>query len=83
MDPRGFSVHPILPPTEQEQQYPFLWRFWQKLPHQGSIGIFYHSWYIRLLEDRLFKRLDERDLPLVTRDINAFERQLAQGWCSN
>ncbi len=25
MDPRGFAVHPILSPSTQEQQYPFLW----------------------------------------------------------
>jgi polyphosphate kinase 2 (PPK2 family) len=76
MDPRGFAVHPILNPSPQEERFPFLWRFWQKLPAQGSLGIFYHSWYTHLLEDRLFKRLKDADVPLVVRDINAFERQL-------
>ncbi|MBE9223660.1 polyphosphate:AMP phosphotransferase, partial [Cyanobacterium stanieri LEGE 03274] len=59
-----------------EQKYPFLWRFWQNLPPQGSFAIFYHSWYIHVLEDRLFERLPENQTPLVMRDINAFERQL-------
>ena len=27
MDPRGFSVLPIFQPSEQEERYPFLWRF--------------------------------------------------------
>lgn len=78
MDPRGFVLHPILPPLSQEKQYPFLWRFWQKLPPKGSIGIFYHSWYTHILEDRLFKRLPDSQVPVIMRDINAFERQLIE-----
>lgn len=77
MDPRGFTVHPIWPPTEAERQYPFLWRFWQKLPAKGTIGFFYHSWYTHLLEDRLFGRIPEAKIPVIMRQINAFERQLA------
>lgn len=77
MDPRGFKVHPILPPTDLEQQYPILWRFWQKLPAQGNVCFFYHSWYTHLLEDRLFGRITAEQIPNLTRQINAFERQLA------
>jgi polyphosphate:AMP phosphotransferase len=76
MDPRGFAVHPIWPPSEDERQYPFLWRFWQKLPARGKLGIFYHSWYTHVLEDRLFERVSEADIPTAMRHINAFERQL-------
>jgi len=76
MDPRGFTVHPIWPPTEQERYYPFLWRFWQRLPARGKLGVFYHSWYTHVLEDRLFKRVSESKIPNLFRDINAFERQL-------
>jgi polyphosphate:AMP phosphotransferase len=78
MDPRGFAVHPIFPPSYQEKLYPFLWRFWQKLPPKGSIGIFYHSWYTHILEDRLFERLPNSQAPVMMRDINAFERQLVE-----
>ncbi|WP_373478452.1 polyphosphate:AMP phosphotransferase [Geminocystis sp.] len=78
MDPRGFVVHPILAPSEEEKKYPFLWRFWQKLPPKGSIGIFYHSWYTHLLEDRLFGRLENTKVPTIMRDINAFESQLIE-----
>lgn len=76
MDPRGFKVHPIWPPTPEERQYPFLWRFWQKLPARGEIGFFYHSWYINVLEDRLFDRIPDADIPTTMRQINAFERQM-------
>ena len=77
MDPRGFFVHPIWPASEEERQYPFLWRFWQKLPAAGSIGFFYHSWYTHILEDRLFGRVTDGEIPTAMRHINAFERQLA------
>lgn len=82
MDPRGFAVHPIWPPTPQERQYPFLWRFWQKLPSYGSIGLFYHSWYTHVLEDRLFGRVSEARVPTAMQHINAFERQLADDGCA-
>jgi polyphosphate:AMP phosphotransferase len=78
MDPRGFAVHPILAPSETEKLYPFLWRFWQKLPSRGSIALYYHSWYTHVLEDRLFDRLDKEPVSAIMRDINAFERQLAE-----
>jgi len=76
MDPRGFTVHPIWPPSEAEMDYPFLWRFWQKLPARGRIGFFYHSWYTHVLEDRLFDRVSEAEVPTIIRQINAFERQM-------
>ncbi|NJK39184.1 MAG: polyphosphate:AMP phosphotransferase [Oscillatoriales cyanobacterium RM1_1_9] len=77
MDPRGFIVHPIWPSNPEELRYPFLWRFWQKLPARGQISIFYHSWYTRVLEDRLFKRLTPPEVPMTMGQINSFERQLA------
>ena len=77
MDPRGFTVHPILSQSQEAENYPFLWRFWQKLPPKGKIAFFYHSWYTHVLEDRLFERLHPKQVPTTMRDINAFERQLA------
>ncbi len=76
MDPRGFEVHPIWPPTDNERLYPFLWRFWQKLPAKGKIGIFYHSWYTQVLEERLFERVSEAEIHLAMRQINALEQNL-------
>jgi AMP-polyphosphate phosphotransferase len=78
MDPRGFTVHPILSPTEEERKYPLLWRFWKRLPDRGNIGVFYHSWYTHILEDRLFERITPERVLAVMRDINAFERQLVE-----
>lgn len=77
MDPRGFILHPIVAPTPQEEQYPFLWRFWQGLPAKGNVATFYHSWYTHVLEDRLLNKVDPKNVPHRMQAINAFERQLA------
>lgn len=76
LDPRGFQVHPIFPPEPHERGYPWLRRFWLRLPPAGTIALFYHSWYTRLLEDRLFDRLSDGQFPEAAREVNAFERQL-------
>ena len=78
MDPRGFAVLPILEPSSREERYPFLWRFWHKIPPKGSLGFFYHSWYTHVLEDRLFKRVSSSEVPTIMGEINAFERQLVE-----
>jgi len=78
MDPRGFAVLPILEPSPREEKFPFLWRFWHKLPPRGSLGFFYHSWYTHVLEDRLFEKVSPADVPLFMREINAFERHLVE-----
>ncbi|MDJ1183837.1 polyphosphate:AMP phosphotransferase [Roseofilum casamattae] len=82
MDPRGFSLHPIWPPTAEEKDYPFLWRFWRKTPHYGKMGLFYHSWYTHVLEERLFERVSSAEVPGVMRHINAFERQMSDDGCA-
>ena len=76
MDPRGFMVHPTVAASPEELQYPFLWRFWKNLPPKGEVAFFYHSWYTHVLEDRLLKKVGDRQIPTIMREINAFERQL-------
>ncbi|QDZ39483.1 polyphosphate:AMP phosphotransferase [Euhalothece natronophila Z-M001] len=78
MDPRGFILHPVVAPTPYEQQYPFLWRFWQGLPAKGNVATFYHSWYTHVLEDRLLNKVQPKAVPSRIQAINSFERQLAQ-----
>lgn len=45
LDPRGFSVYSILPPNSEEKRYPWMRRFWEKLPAYGEMTIFDRSWY--------------------------------------
>ena len=55
LDPRGFRFYPIYPPSEEENQFPFLRRFWLRLPARGEIVLFDHSWYGRVLGERVEK----------------------------
>ena len=77
LDPRGFKAWPIHPAQAHELDYPWLWRFWQKLPPRGEIAIFDRSWYRRPLVDRIEGMLSEDDCRLAVRDIVDLERTLA------
>ncbi|MBN2012582.1 phosphate--AMP phosphotransferase [candidate division KSB1 bacterium] len=77
LDPRGFTVHPTNPPTEDEQLRPFLWRFWTKTPACGRMSIFDRSWYGRVLVERVDKLITKTQWKQSYEEINSFERQLA------
>ena len=77
LDPRGFKLYPITAPRTYEQQRPWLWRFWLKVPNRGEMVIFDHSWYGRVLEERVERTIPEKAWRQAYRDIVEFERMLA------
>jgi polyphosphate:AMP phosphotransferase len=77
LDPRGFKVHPINPPTAEEALRPWMWRFWQATPPAGSFAIFDRSWYGRVLVERMEGHTDAAGVETAWRDMDVFERQLA------
>ena len=77
LDPRGFKLYPITAPRTYEQQRPWLWRFWLKVPNRGEMVIFDHSWYGRVLVERVERIVPEKDWREAYRDIVEFERMLA------
>jgi polyphosphate kinase 2 (PPK2 family) len=77
LDPRGLIMHDIQPPRTYETLMPWLWRFWLKIPRYGEMAIFYHSWYERVLRERVEDGLSRQDLSKAFRDIANFERALA------
>jgi polyphosphate kinase 2 (PPK2 family) len=77
LDPRGFKLYPITSPRTYEQQRPWLWRFWLKVPNRGEMVIFDRSWYSRVLEERVEKCIPEKAWRQAYRDIVEFERMLA------
>jgi polyphosphate kinase 2 (PPK2 family) len=78
IDPRGYEVHFIQRPTEDEALRPFLWRFWTRLPARGGIGIFDRSWYQRVLIDRVESEVQRRVWQSAFDEVNQFERMLAE-----
>ncbi len=76
-DPRGYKVHNITPPTEEDRMRPPMWRYWNRLPQQGFIAIYNHSWHRQILEERIEEGLSGLALEYAYERIRCFERTLA------
>ena len=79
LDPRGFKVHSVCAPTEEERLRPWLWRFWRATPADGQFAIFDRSWYGRVLVERVEGLTPREQWQQAYQDIEEFERQLADG----
>ena len=77
LDPRMFRVIPGSPPTELEARYHFLWRYQMALPNDGEMVVFDHSWYGRVLVERVDKFTKKKQWKQAYEEINQFERWLA------
>ena len=77
LDPRGFKVYSIPKPRTYEQGFPWLWRFWLKVPNRGEMVIFDQSWYGRVLEERVTRAIGKPAWRAAFHDIVDFERMLA------
>lgn len=77
MDARGFHVVPINPPRTAEMAFPWMRRFWLRLPGRGEIVCFDTSWYRRVLIERVAKEVPKRVWRNAYQDILDFEAQLA------
>jgi polyphosphate:AMP phosphotransferase len=75
LDPRGYDLHSIEEPLDEEREHDFLWRFIRRLPPKGRMGIFDRSWYSRAAVDAVEVRRES--LPLRVAQIAGFERGLA------
>jgi len=78
LDPRGFKVHAVGEPTDTERFYPWMWRFWNLLPGAGDIVILNHSWYRRVLSERMENSKEGDSWRAAYDGIREFERQLTE-----
>lgn len=76
LDARGYKVKTIINSSEEEQKYPFIYRFWQKIPPRGEIAIFDSSWYRTVLNERFDKNLSKKESEFYYRSIKNFEKNL-------
>lgn len=77
IDPRLFEVHNIAAPEPQEKVRHYLWRFWNRIPNKGYVGIFDRSWYGRVLVERVEGFCTEEEWSRSYEEIVLFEEQLA------
>jgi len=78
LDPRGFKVHALFPPTPDDQARPFLWRYWMRLPERGRLAFFHRSWYWHILDAPAEKAVSSDAVAAATREIVEFERMLVR-----
>jgi PPK2 family polyphosphate:nucleotide phosphotransferase len=88
VNPQGVVVHSFKVPSNEELEHDYMWRYAQRLPARGQIGIFNRSHYEEVLVVRVHPHLLERQqLPPDAvrgdvwkrryREINDWERYLA------
>ena len=77
LDPRAFRAYPGSPPSALEQRYHWLWRYQIRLPEDGQIALFDHSWYGRVLVERVEKWVKKKVWSQAYEQINQFERWLS------
>lgn len=89
INPQGVSVTSFKQPSKEELEHNFLWRYWNKMPERGQIGIFNRSYYEEVLVVKVHPEiLEARPLPPGPRgiefwearydDINSMERHLVR-----
>lgn len=78
LDPRGYEVYAMNGPDEEDAAHHYLWRYWRRLkpPDDKQILIFNHSWYRRVLHDRMEGQCPRPVWRRAYPEINDFERQL-------
>jgi PPK2 family polyphosphate:nucleotide phosphotransferase len=87
VNPQGVAVHSFKAPSDEELDHDYLWRYAQRLPARGEIGIFNRSHYEEVLVVRVHPEVLAREkLPSAARtediwkrryrEINEWERQL-------
>ncbi|HEV3055481.1 MAG TPA: polyphosphate kinase 2 family protein [Solirubrobacteraceae bacterium] len=87
VNPQGVVVHSFKVPSAEELSHDYMWRYAQRLPARGQIGIFNRSHYEEVLVVRVHPELLARQkLPALRgdvwrrrfREINNWERYLVE-----
>lgn len=78
LDVRQYEVVPVSAPTVEELSYPYLWRFWRRIPERGAVRLFDRSWYGRVLVERVRGLTPRADWRRAYDEIVGFETQLGR-----
>ena len=75
LDPTYFAATTVSPDRRLARDGHWLARFWSELPEAGHSAIFYHSWYRRVLEDKVLALVGDKEWKRAFDEINEFESQ--------
>ena len=78
MDARHIRTMAFGPPSDEAQQYPFLWRYWRQLPAKGRTGIVFGSWYAPLFDALASKNPKRGKIERLASSICDFETLLVR-----
>ncbi|MCC8108205.1 MAG: polyphosphate kinase 2 family protein, partial [Planctomycetes bacterium] len=78
INPQGVRVTSFKRPTAVELAHDYLWRIHMATPAKGMIGVFNRSHYEDVLVHRVHKLVPAKVLEERYRQLNAFERHLAE-----
>ena len=76
MDPRFFNVITMPTPTKEEQRYPFLHRYFTKIPEAGKFVFFDSGWLDELAGQMVKGELSDKKYEQKVESIRLLERQL-------
>jgi polyphosphate:AMP phosphotransferase len=77
MDPRGIRTNTYWEHSDDEEERPFFYRFWRRLPPRGQIGIFLGSWYTQPAQNAVNDNNDREEFFMACQQIEGFERMLS------
>lgn len=75
LDPRFLSTFTVSADRRRANEGHWLARFWRDLPARGRTALYVHSWYRRVLEDRILGLVDPSESERAHDEINEFESQ--------
>jgi len=79
VNPQGVSVHSFKVPSVEELDHDYLWRYAQRVPSRGEIGIFNRSYYEEVLVVRVHPEiLDRQKLPKASRKGDIWKRRFRE-----
>jgi PPK2 family polyphosphate:nucleotide phosphotransferase len=79
VNPQGVSVHSFKVPSSEELDHDYFWRFAQRLPGRGEIGIFNRSYYEEVLVVRVHPQLlINQKLPKDSRSPGIWKRRFRE-----
>lgn len=78
MNPAGIRVASFKEPTPEERSHEFLWRYRNRLPDPGQLGVFDRSHYEDVLVPTALGTEDDDTIARRIDEINAFESDLVE-----
>lgn len=79
VNPQGVSVHSFKVPSSEELDHDYFWRYAQRLPGRGEMGIFNRSYYEEVLVVRVHPELlDRQRLPKDGRGPGLWKRRFRE-----